>query len=224
MKKSFILLAVLIGFAFSLAGQRLYAASFMNGSFEVGPPDDGNPFVTLYPGDISIHNWSVVGSDSIDYIGSYWVASDGKKSIDLSGYGPGAIEQTFDTIPDREYLISFDYAGNPGYDTSMPGLNIQSLQASVDSGSQLITEDYTFDAAGQSFSDMGWLSAQFTFTADADTSTIRFSSLTESAFGPALDNVNVSIVPVAPAVLFMLSGLIGITGLGFKKSVTSKDH
>jgi hypothetical protein len=67
---------------------------------------------------------------------------------------------------------------------------------------------------------MGWSTMELTFTAGAPNSTLRFSSLTESPFGPALDNVNVSIVPLAPATVFMLSGLSGIAGL--KKSLALK--
>jgi hypothetical protein len=64
---------------------------------------------------------------------------------------------------------------------------------------------------------MGWLAQEFLFTAENTTSTLRFTSLTEGAFGPALDNVNVSIVPLPMASVFMLSGLLGMAG--FRKSL-----
>ena len=59
-----------------------HAAPFQNGSFETGPTPGG--YVTLSAGDTQITGWTVTG-DSVDYIGSYWPAADGSRSLDLSG-------------------------------------------------------------------------------------------------------------------------------------------
>jgi len=58
------------------------AAAFANGSFELGPTPGS--FVTLNNGDTSITGWTVVNGD-IDYVGSYWVASDGTRSLEIAG-------------------------------------------------------------------------------------------------------------------------------------------
>ncbi len=139
MKSRINFLAVLFCAAvLAAAGQQSYAATITNGSFELGP-DPGSSFVILYPGDASIQNWLVVGANSIDYIGngaSQCEASDGERSIDLSGSpGPGAIEQTFGTVADTTYKISFDIAGNPGNDPRWPSPSVKELRVSVESDS-----------------------------------------------------------------------------------------
>jgi choice-of-anchor C domain-containing protein len=217
MNKSCALFSALIGLAFPLTSLGSYAPLLVNGSFEIGP-DTGGGFVTLFPGDISIQNWEVVGENSVDYIGSFWEASDGNRSIDLSGTDAGAIEQTFNTVRNEMYRVTFDIAGNPGSDSASP--STRELRASIDTGSHSLFEEFTFDTTGQSLKDMGWLTQEFVFTAKDSTSTLRFSSLTEGGYGPALDNVQVSVVPVAPAAFFMLSGLLSF--VGFKKSQVSK--
>jgi choice-of-anchor C domain-containing protein len=206
MRRSFIVVTIFISIALSLTGQRLYAGSFANGSFEDGV-DLSTDFITLNAGDTSIYNWTI-GGDSVDYIGSFWTASEGDRSIDMSGLGAGIIEQTFDTDPGQWYKVTFDLAGNSGGSPSA-----KEMQASIDSGSYFFSESYTFDTTGHSVTDMGWITNEFVFNAEGSTSTLIFSSLTGGAYGPALDNVTVSIVPLPFASVFMVSGLIGMAGL-----------
>jgi choice-of-anchor C domain-containing protein len=216
MKKTFTFVVALFSLVLSLTAQQSLAAVFSNGSFEVGP-DASSGVLPLYPGDTSIQYWEVVGVNSVDYIGEYWKASDGNRSIDVSGVGPGAIEQTFDTVPNEIYRVAFDIAGNPDNNSTWPSPSIKGLRATIDTGNHSLFKDFTFDATGQSLENMGWLAQEFLFTAENTTSTLRFTSLTEGAFGPALDNVNVSIVPLPMASVFMLSGLLGMAG--FRKSL-----
>jgi len=67
------------------------ATLISNGSFELGP--DPGTFTTLNGGNTSITGWTVGGS-SIDYIGTYWVAADGNRSLDMNGLNIGSISQT----------------------------------------------------------------------------------------------------------------------------------
>src|SRR5438045_1510940 len=73
-------------------GMTAYAApALSNGSFETGVTPGS--FVTLFAGNnTSIPGWTVTAN--LDYIGSYWVSSDGHRSLDLNGVMPGAISQT----------------------------------------------------------------------------------------------------------------------------------
>ena len=93
MKKFIVVFASFI-FIFVLSTASM-AEPFQNGSFEDGPEISGS-LVTLYDGNEEITGWKV-SSGSIDLIGTYWKASDGERSLDLNGAGPGAISQTFDT-------------------------------------------------------------------------------------------------------------------------------
>ena len=97
------------------AGNSAQAASFTNGSFELGT--DPGSFSTVFQGDgATITGWLVGGPSgaSVDYIGSYWEAADGSRSVDLSGTSDypdglikwGEISQTFDTISGQTYRVS----------------------------------------------------------------------------------------------------------------------
>src|SRR3989344_2638359 len=123
-----VMLATLAGSAF---------AAGTNGSFE----DGVNPgvFTTLFAGDsTSIIDWTVA-SGSVDYIGTYWVASEGDRSIDLSGNNAGSIGQTFDTTPGAVYNVTFDMAGNPAGGPTVKTMDVDAAG---------VTSQYTFDTTG----------------------------------------------------------------------------
>jgi hypothetical protein len=51
--------------------------------------------------------------------------------------------------------------------------------------------EFVFDTTGKDRKEMGWVKQSWEFTAEADRTTVEFSSLTEGMYGPALDNVSV---------------------------------
>ncbi len=73
----------------------------LNGSFESGP--DPGDFIRVGGGTIS--EWTIP-SGGIDYVGTGWAASDGARSVDLAGSGPGAIYQDVPTEPGRFYVVA----------------------------------------------------------------------------------------------------------------------
>ncbi len=165
-----------------------FAASplISNGSFESGTPSIGS-FITLSPGATNILKWNVV-SGNIDYIGTYWTSADGSRSIDMNGNVPGAISQTFATIPGHTYTVTFDMAGNPdGGRYGSPAVKTMN----VDTGGT--PASYSFDTTGHSDANMGWQQETYTFTATSSSTTLTFTSTTTGGpfqwFGPALDNV-----------------------------------
>jgi choice-of-anchor C domain-containing protein len=169
------------------AGPTLY-----NGSFETGLAP--GVYTPLDGGSAAIGAWTVVGpAKAIDYIGSYWTASDGSRSLDLNGYfQTGGIEQTIATEAGQSYVVSFDLAGNPNQQ------GLKTMQVSTSDGK---FADYEFDTTGHDNSNMGWEQRWFAFTAGSDATTLRFASTMQGAWGPALDNVTVA-VPV-PGALFL---------------------
>jgi len=181
------------------------SAPFTNGSFEAGPPVPA-PWITLFGGDTSITGWTV-RADSIDYIGSHWTAQDGSRSLDLDGNTQGGIQQTFDTVSEHAYLVTFYLAGNPGGEPTVKLLDVWAT------GNPTVR--YAFDITGHSQSAMGWQQQSYSFTATGASTTLVFQSADGSASGPALDNVSVTDVSPVPAlsrtgvaaVIFLLAAL-----------------
>lgn len=179
-----------------------------NGSFETGT----NPgsYTTLPTGSTAINNWTVTSGD-IDYIGSYWIASDGVRSIDLNALVPGAIAQTFNTTIGQNYLVTFDLAGHPG---GGPIIKTMTVEAAGQS------EDFSFNITGKTFSNMEWTPQSWQFTANDNQTTLEFTSLTDSPYGPALDNVAVvptdTPVPEPGTILGSLT-LLGLGTLSRRK-------
>lgn len=194
--------ALAIGMAAGLCGAAS-AAPFQNGGFETGPSPGGS-FITLGAGDTSITGWTV-GGNGIDYIGPYWQPSEGSRSIDLNAGDAGAMSQTFDTLTGATYRVTFALAGNPTGDVKT---------GFVQAGAT--TQDFTFDTAGKSTSDMGWTDNVFDFVAGGPSTTLSFVSTIHSNAGPALDDVRVmelaAPVPV-PAALPLMGGALAVLGL-----------
>ena len=184
----------------------VHAAQFQNGSFENG---SGAPasLTTLGPGDTSITGWTVTGN-GIDWIGSYWQAANGTYSLDLSAAAAGGIDQTFDTVAGHNYSVTFSLAGNGAGGSTVKVVQVQAT------GGALTT--YSFDTTGTSYSAMGWTTQTYSFTATGPSTTLSFTSLENSAYGPALDNVAVAdVTPVSTPALspWAMLGLAGLLGL-----------
>ncbi|WP_371503994.1 choice-of-anchor C family protein [Nitrosopumilus adriaticus] len=158
----------------------------VNGSFEEDPTSICPTwFVTLSAGSTFLNGWTIAGEDTIDWICTLWEASDGTKSIDLSGTpGKGIVSQDIPTEVGATYDVSFDMAGNPGF-CGEPAVKF--MKVSVAS----YENELSFDTTGKSNTDMGWESNTFSFVAESSTSTLSFESLTGTYCGPALDNVSV---------------------------------
>jgi len=185
------------------------AASIVNGSFEVGPAP--GQWITLPSGSTSITGWTVIGH-SIDYQGSVWEASDGDRSLDLSGNAAGGIAQVVTTVPGITYELSFDLAGNVA---GPPGI----YEVRVTTGSS--NQTFGFDTTGYTLQNMGWQTVQLQFTAGSQSTTLAFESLVPGYYGPAIDNVGISEVTVVPEPsTAMLTGvaLAGLAGLRRRRS------
>ena len=177
------------------------AATFTNGSFELGV-DPGSTFVTLGAGSTGVTDW-VVGGNSIDYIGGYWQAEEGARSIDLSGAANGSISQTFDTVAGQSYLVNFFLAGNPD-----GGTGAKLAITSADGGQQQ-SNIFTVTAS-DSRTNMGWAPYSYRFMAGSSSTTLSFASATGTPFGPALDNVSVVSVPEPASWALMIMGFGGL--------------
>ena len=177
-----------------------------NGSFENGIAFT-TPYVTVNAPDVntSITDWSVT-SGSVDYIGSYWKAQDGNRSIDLAGVSLGTLQQTISNLViGQTYLLQFWSSKNP--DNGAP-----IRTGTVNFGDGPMTFAY---AASNSLANMQWQLNSYWFVADSTSTLLSFAADATAGccFGPALDNVSIAAVP-EPEVWAML--LLGFGAVGFQ--------
>jgi choice-of-anchor C domain-containing protein len=154
----------------------------VNGSFEAGPGVDS--FLPLDKGSDAIKGWRVTRGQ-IDYIERDWKAADGQRSLDLHGSpGHGGIEQTFKTKKGERYRVTFSLAGNPGSEVPVKRIAVSAAGKS---------HEFIFDSTGKTADNMGWVTKEWEFNADAEETSLEIRTLeTMDPFrGPALDNVRV---------------------------------
>lgn len=195
----------------------LYAANLVqNGSFETFNSGVANALcpggavqcAQFNSGNTGIANWTISGANGVDIVGSLWTAADQTNSLDLNSGGPGTISQTFTTVSNQLYSLTFSLGGNFF-------ANPNPKTGTVSAGS-LVNQSLSFtNASIYSFSDnpgpMNWISQSFNFTASGTSTTLTFTGTNSGAAGLALDNIAVTAVPEPGAALLLLSGL-GLVG------------
>lgn len=205
-------IASVVGAVVLLAGvSAAQAASFTNGSFEAGTLN--NPFSTVGAGSPAITGWSV-DSGSVDYIGNYWQPQEGSRSLDMSGNGAGSISQSFDTVLGQQYQVSFYVAANPDGPPAQKFLDSLVTSVSGTLGSVTVSSLQ----AGSTHAVMGWVLVAYSFVADSNAATLSFVSQALTPFGPALDNVSVSAVPIPPALILFGTAIVGVAALSRRRS------
>jgi choice-of-anchor C domain-containing protein len=176
------------------------AAVVVNGSFEDG--SDPGSFTTANAGSSAITGWTIAAG-SVDYIGNYWQAAQGSRSIDLAGNAIGAIEQTIDTIAGAWYKLSFFVSKNPD-----GGAPTRTGTVNVGGSDQVFSYALANDR-----SNMQWDLRSLVFQAQGPT-TLRFGADDSSGgfYGLALDNISISAIP-EPATWAMT--VLGFGAVGF---------
>jgi choice-of-anchor C domain-containing protein len=204
-----------------------------NGSFEQGidPNASGIGFTTLGSGGYfddttSLVGWSVGSTGkgrfgNVDYIGDYWQAATGARSLDLNGTAPGAIGQRLNGLtPGQTYHVSFAISANP--DSKR---NTRYGTVSFNADNEAFVYRFSDQATPNSRENMNWIRTGYDFVATKNTAWLTFISGGNGAFGPALDDVRVysgaGMVPEPQtwALLVIGFGLVGFQMRGKQKAV-----
>lgn len=184
-----VVVILVLGFAaMPISQARAQDPPLKNGDFEA--PRVSGAFAQFFPP--GFKKWDITRG-SIDIVHTFWQAASGVQSIDLDGTARGAIAQGVPTVPDAEYLLSFQLAGNP--DMSFcpdPSAQIKRMEVFWGATSLGIFE---FDVAGHTFADMGWTPVSIPVTAPDTKTRLRFISRTRGLCGPTLDDVAVTPAP-----------------------------
>lgn len=213
MKKVFRLLCGAAAMFIACASSPSFAQIVKNGSFE-DPTVAPLSFATLSGG---LTNWTIGGN--IDLIGNYWAAQDGNQSVDLNGLVVGSLTQAVDLVGGQMYNLSFWASGNPDGPPDP-----KTLDVSIGS---LFGTTVSVDKP-DSRSAMSWGLYSYNFMVSTTGSyDLLFQSTSiggagvggcggeGSCYGPALDNVSISIAVPEPEIYAMLGlglGLIGWAG------------
>jgi choice-of-anchor C domain-containing protein len=203
--KSYILAAALVAVPFIQSASA--ATTITNGSFESTPVTNPDQSFDTLGGSSVLAGWTVDGS--IDLIRNYWQASDGSQSLDMNGFfAAGSIWQTVSgLVVGHAYNIFFDLSGNPD-----SGPTEKALRVSMGG-----SKDYKYDIAahGTSHGNMHWATQVFRFTASSTEQVLTFASINDpnGAWGPALDNVSISEVPVPAGAPLLIGGIAALGAL-----------
>lgn len=158
----------------------------VNGDFELGPTIPSlNPILSVAPGSTALTGWTVTGGAINIVTDNYWVPVSGHRSVALSSTGPGGIEQALSTAPGAVYRLTYWISGEPFSSPTIKHLRVTAGAA---------TQDQTFDITPAWEWDMGWSRHTFDFIAAGSTTTLRFSSMDASQWGPAIDSAKVELV------------------------------
>lgn len=154
--------------------------------------------------------WDVV-SGTVDLVASADLSPfEGTQSLDLSGTGVGRISQSVTTAPGVTYQLTFQLAGNvTGLLMSDDSQPIKQLEV-IWNGS--VVDTLSFDITGHTQTSMGWELRTFNVTATGTTSTLAFASLTDSIYGPVIDDVGLNPVPEPGLAAFV--GALGLVAFG----------
>jgi hypothetical protein len=212
MSTKIVLQAVAAAVLFYAGTSGAQAAPFTNGSFEDGTfTPDGNQTDVLATASTTMPGWTVTGHE-IAWINAGnpfgLTASDGSKFLDLTSYGSGTgggVEQSFDTVVNGQYTVSFDLGGGNG--------------VGIDAGINGVNQSFS----GATLSTLtSWDPQTFNFVASGTSTLLSFLGTFQANNYIGLDHVQVTFngvaaTPLPGSVVMLGTGLLGLGFAGYRR-------
>jgi choice-of-anchor C domain-containing protein len=154
-----------------------------NGSFETGPTLPAHGSMLLAAGETGLTSWTISGVNMEYANDAVWVPADGTRSLALSGTGTGTLSQAFATVPGTLYTVTFALSGEAHTPPEIKTVRVAAA------GQQ---QDFAFDSAANWEWDMQWVTKTWSFTANAATTTLSFTTVETGDGGSVIDKVDVS--------------------------------
>ena len=194
--------------AFAAAAPASAANLLINGDFE----DTGTALLQGWGGytygagySLPLPGWTV-DSGSVDIVTNLtqWSPSyEGSKALDINGFGPGSISQSFATTVGNFYSVFYAYSRNAA-GAQNPAL------ATITAPGQVIQVS-AVDGSFGSPNNLLWQTSSFTFQATSALSTLTLSSTDNGSGGVFFDGLSVTAVP-EPATWALMIGGFGMAG------------
>jgi hypothetical protein len=203
------------------AGSASAAELLTNGGFEnigAGAVPEGWGGLTYYtdgthPDHIALPGWTVEsGSVDLTWTTSVWGPADtGVFSLDINGWSPGVISQSFATLAGRTYTVSYAYSRNAA---GAPDPAVASVFAG--GVTQQVTAPYSPALFGGPYG-MKWQKGGFTFVGDGSPATIRLTALNDGNGGVFFDSVSVKGGVPEPAAWSLMIAGFGFAGAALRR-------
>jgi choice-of-anchor C domain-containing protein len=161
----------------------VHANLIANGSFETGPTLPAHGSMLLAAGETDLTSWTI-GGVNMEYANdAVWVPADGTRSLALSGTGTGILSQSFATVPGTLYTVTFSLSGEAHTPPEIKTVRIAAA------GQQ---QDFAFNSSATWEWDMHWETKTWSFTANASTTTLSFTTVEPGDGGSVIDKIDVS--------------------------------
>ena len=194
----------------------------MDGGFETTPPLSDSCCITV-PANGMVGAWTVGLNGNVNVVnGNYGstagnLAKEGFQYLDLIGEGgAGSISQSFNTVLDQLYTLTFSFSHNIFGGPSDPAPLFSADFSLGDSTVSLLSG--TISHSSGITSDLDWKTYTHSFVGTGAMETLNFTntSPTSGNAGIFLDDISVSAVP-EPAAWIMMIGGFGVAGVAMRR-------